>query len=71
MNTCKTNEAFIINVIKGYYEDSLPEGTQYVSDSQNIFTIAWLYDLKEKKVNEIAINSIIGKVKANEAIINK
>lgn len=71
MNTCKTNEAFIINVIKGYYEDSLPEGTQYASDSQNIFTIAWLYDLKEKKVNEIAINSIIGKVKANEAIINK
>ncbi len=71
MQTCKTEEAFIINVIKDYYEDLTDEGTSYFATQKNVVTISWLYDIKEKKFNEIAINSIIGKVKANERITNK
>lgn len=71
MKTCKTDEVFIINVLKEYYDDYTPEGIQYTTDELNIFTISWLYDLKKNKFNEIAIYSIIGKVKASEAVINK
>ncbi len=71
MKACKTDEAFIINVIRDYYDDSTPEGIHYATNELNLFTISWLYDLNKNKFNEIAIYSIIGKVKASEAVINK
>lgn len=66
MKTCQTEQAVIINVLKDNYEDTFEDGIHYKNPEKNITTISWLYNVQEKKFNEIAINSIIGRVKVSE-----
>lgn len=71
MNTCQTEQAFIINVLKESYEDTFDDGIHYKDLEKNITTISWLYDVQKRKFNEIAIKSIIGKVTVSERDTHK